>query len=162
MAAPLLQQSNLKKPVATLPAGSHQQFCFENLSCEQDSSLLMTLLGTARAHSTTIVGINGLSTERETIPEAFGVRLAMAFHQGTRNARRGPPQSLERQQQSSPSRLAGCVERNNQTRFSLPDLFQLDADLCLNVQFLNLSRNVPCYSILTECFSKACLAKTTT
>ena len=49
--------------------------------------------------------------------------------------------------------------------FSLPDLFQLHGDLCLNVQFLNHSRSVrqrPCYSILTGCFSEACLAKTTT
>ena len=49
--------------------------------------------------------------------------------------------------------------------FSLPDLFQLHGDLCLNVQLLNHSRSVrqrPCYSILTECFSEACLAKTTT
>ena len=49
--------------------------------------------------------------------------------------------------------------------FSLPDPFQLHGDLCLNVQFLNHSRSVrqrPCYSILTECFSEACLAKTTT
>jgi hypothetical protein len=43
---------------------------------EQDSSLLMALLRTARAHSTTIVGINGLSTaEPGTIPLELGVRI---------------------------------------------------------------------------------------